>query len=128
MEVVKAWPEPCVGRFWAAGWQQAERRFGQQSFVLEHTSPGTGTLLNCPPRHWCCFYFLCSFIFSALLPQRGQVPSSLLAQGRLQQLHLASLCTGAQGKSSSDTTLLEAGPSPRPMFPFSCLYFGLNDF
>lgn len=126
MEVVNVWPEPRMGRFWAVGWQWAEQQFGQQSFVLEHMSPGTGMLLSCSPRHWCCFYFLCSFILCALL-QRGQVPSSPSAQGKLQQLCLAvPLHRGTRQIQQWHHTA--ASPSPRSMFTFSWLYFGLNYF
>lgn len=89
-------------------------------------SPGTGTFLSCSPRHWCCFYFLCSFIFSALLLQRGQVPSFPLAQGRLQ--HLPSCCLHKGTRQIQQWHHTAASPSPRSTFTFSWLYFGLNDF
>lgn len=113
-----------VGRFWAVGWQRAELRLGQWSFVQEHTSAGTGTLLSCPPSTGVAFIFSAA-LFSLLFFHRGG--SSPLAQGRLQQLPLAVPLHGGTSQIQQ-WHHTAAGPSPRSVFTFSCLYLGLNDF
>lgn len=87
---------------------------GSGAFLLEPASPGTASLLRCSLRHCPWFYFLGSFIFSAFLLQREQVPSSPLAQGKLQQL--LPCCPSAWGHKANPAV------TPHCSWPFSKIH------